>query len=112
MHFLDDEDKMMDIRVLTKEEFLSSYSYLTEEEYNETIERMEDTWCLDWNLAEDDMSGGFVKDVEYFKTKELMKERIDELKAEYDNREGLEYEWYQVKKCKSCGQWERIGDEN
>tara|TARA_R110000823_G_scaffold18402_2_gene57688 strand:+ start:730 stop:900 length:171 start_codon:yes stop_codon:yes gene_type:complete len=34
--FCDDKDKMIDFNELTKEEFLSSYSYITEEEYNLT----------------------------------------------------------------------------
>ena len=34
--FCDDKDKMVDFNELTKEEFLSSYSYITEEEYNLT----------------------------------------------------------------------------
>ena len=37
MHFADDTEKMIDFYALTKEEFLSSYSYLTEEEYNATV---------------------------------------------------------------------------
>lgn len=35
-NFLDDKEKMRDFYELTKEEFLSSYSYLTEEEYDNT----------------------------------------------------------------------------
>ena len=34
--FTDDKEKMKDFKLLTKTEFLSSYSYLTEEEYNLT----------------------------------------------------------------------------
>jgi hypothetical protein len=34
--FLNDEEKMYDFDRLTKEEFLFSYSYLSEEEYNLT----------------------------------------------------------------------------
>ena len=34
--FIDDEEKMNDFVRLTKEEFLLSYSYLTEDEYNNT----------------------------------------------------------------------------
>ncbi len=34
--FCDDKDKMIDFNELTKEDFLSSYSYITEEEYNLT----------------------------------------------------------------------------
>lgn len=36
-NFIDDEEKMRDFVSLTKEEFLSSYSYLTEEEYDNTV---------------------------------------------------------------------------
>lgn len=36
--FIDDGEKMRDFFTLTKEEFLDSYSYLTEKEYNATIE--------------------------------------------------------------------------
>lgn len=38
--FLDDEEKMIDFRALTKEEFLESYSYLTEAEYDATAEAL------------------------------------------------------------------------
>ena len=34
--FIDDEEKMYDFVRLTKEEFLFSYSYLTEDEYDNT----------------------------------------------------------------------------
>lgn len=34
--FLDDDEKMYDFANLTKEEFLASYSYLTEKEYDLT----------------------------------------------------------------------------
>lgn len=37
-HFADDAEKMVDFAELTKEEFLFSYSYLTEEEYDATVE--------------------------------------------------------------------------
>lgn len=37
MSFIDDKEKMNDIEVLTKDEFLKSYSYITEEEYTETF---------------------------------------------------------------------------
>ena len=36
--FIDDKEKMRDFYELTKEEFLASYSYLTEEEYDATME--------------------------------------------------------------------------
>jgi len=34
--FYDDEEKMKDFQELSKDEFLASYSYLVEEEYNLT----------------------------------------------------------------------------
>lgn len=37
--FIDDDEKMEDFVILTKEDFLKSYSYLTEEEYNNTEEK-------------------------------------------------------------------------
>ena len=33
--FIDDEEKMIDFRKLSKDEFLLTYSYITEEEYIE-----------------------------------------------------------------------------
>lgn len=38
--FVGDEEKMADFIVLSKEEFLASYSYLTDREYEETKRRM------------------------------------------------------------------------
>ena len=37
MNFLDDIEKMIDFKILTKKEFLKFYSYLTEEEYDNTL---------------------------------------------------------------------------
>ena len=37
--FIDDKEKMIDFRILSKDEFLKSYSYLTEYEYNLTLEQ-------------------------------------------------------------------------
>ena len=36
LNFYDDAEKMADFRILSKEEFLKSYSYLTEQEYDNT----------------------------------------------------------------------------
>lgn len=36
--FTDDPDKVLDLLLLSKEEFLKSYSYITEAEYNATVE--------------------------------------------------------------------------
>ena len=38
--FIDDEEKMRDFKLLTKEEFLNSYSYLTEKEYTLTVQAL------------------------------------------------------------------------
>lgn len=38
--FYDDDDKMLDLLLLSKEEFLKSYSYITEEDYNLTVEEL------------------------------------------------------------------------
>lgn len=38
--FSDDPDKVLDLLLLNKEEFLNSYSYITEEEYDATVEEL------------------------------------------------------------------------
>lgn len=38
--FIDDKEKMNDIFKLSKSEFLKSYKYLTEEEYQATLDKM------------------------------------------------------------------------
>lgn len=40
--FLDDEEKMVDFLLLNKDEFLRSYSYMTEEEWDMTYDRVLD----------------------------------------------------------------------
>lgn len=40
--FTDDKEKMRDFHLLSKERFLESYSYLTEEEYNLTLKKVND----------------------------------------------------------------------
>ena len=37
LNFTNDKEKMNDFKILTKEEFLKSYSYITEEEYDNTV---------------------------------------------------------------------------
>lgn len=41
MDFIDDKDKMQDYFELTKDEFLKSYSYLTEDDYDATTKALE-----------------------------------------------------------------------
>jgi len=43
-NFLDDAEKMADFEILTKEEFLTSYSYLTEQEYDNTKRGVENEY--------------------------------------------------------------------
>ena len=40
-NFLDDIEKMHDFRILTKKQFLQSYSYLTEQEYDNTAKAVQ-----------------------------------------------------------------------
>lgn len=46
--FIDDREKMYDFKMMTKEAFLASYSYLTEEEYDNT------KMYLEWLKDEDE----------------------------------------------------------
>lgn len=58
--FIDDQEKMIDFFTITKEEFLKSYSYLTEEEYETTARDVLDRTDY-WNkeaLAEDTETDG------------------------------------------------------
>lgn len=43
MDFTTDKEKMVDFFILSKEEFLASYSYLTIEEYEETVRKVIET---------------------------------------------------------------------
>ena len=40
MNFIDDEEKINDLFILTREDFLKSYSYLTEKEYDNTLDKI------------------------------------------------------------------------
>lgn len=40
-NFIDDEEKMIDFNTITKEQFLNSYSYITEQEYDNTLKQLE-----------------------------------------------------------------------
>lgn len=91
--FIDDEEKMRDFPILTKEEFLASYSYLTEEEYDATKELYE-------QMKEND--GRFISntDIEMIKikyenakymSKEYQRQANPECRYEYGKAEMLEY---------------------
>ena len=40
--FITDGDKLVDLFKLSKEEFLNSYSYLTEDEYDQTVDKIKE----------------------------------------------------------------------
>ena len=50
-NFIDDEEKMIDFNTITKEQFLNSYSYITELEYDNTLKQLEVTqWANQKNI--------------------------------------------------------------
>ncbi len=51
--FIDDKEKMRDFVELSKNEFLNSYSYLTEEEYDNTKEKLEEKRKIRKNRAKE-----------------------------------------------------------
>ena len=40
MDFMSDQEKMVDFFILSKEDFLASYSYLTDEDYEATVKEV------------------------------------------------------------------------
>lgn len=70
--FIDDKDKMNDMLWLTREQFLNSYSYLTEEDYQATIDKM-------WEQLSDipvNNTGEIIEDKFYNWDKGANKEKI------------------------------------
>lgn len=60
LDFLDDHEKMIDLFTLTKEEFLEFYHYLTEEEYDATMNKAIEKsgyWHQDWYRENPDFDG-------------------------------------------------------
>lgn len=61
MNFIDDEEKMKNLLELNKDEFLKEYSYLSEEEYQNILDKM-------WEELADiptDKTGTFIEDFFY-----------------------------------------------
>lgn len=61
MNFIDDEEKMKDLFELSKNEFLNTYSYISEEEYQNTLDIL-------WEQLADvpvDETGTFIEDFFY-----------------------------------------------
>ena len=48
--FIDDKEKMRDFYILSKQEFLQSYSYLTESEYDLTVKEASNDWGTPMDL--------------------------------------------------------------
>lgn len=63
LSFVNDVDKMIDFVVLSKEEFLDSYSYLTEEEYNETL--------IDYNQYKGEVLADLMREAENLHLEEM-----------------------------------------
>lgn len=51
-NFIDDAEKMRDFKTLAKDEFLNSYSYLTEAEYDNTAEIYEQIFNIAQDISE------------------------------------------------------------
>lgn len=61
MNFIDDEEKMKNLLELNKDEFLKEYSYLSEEEYQNILDKM-------WEQLGDvptDETGTFIENLFY-----------------------------------------------
>ena len=56
MDFINDDEKMRDFFLLTKEEFLNSYSYLKEEDYDATEQLVDNRTILEVRFVGNDSS--------------------------------------------------------
>lgn len=72
MNFIDDKEKMKDLFKLSKNDFLKMYSYLTEEEYENTIDKL---WEELGNVYVDEM-GVYIDQDFYIWKKGTEKEEI------------------------------------
>lgn len=86
-NFINDKEKMRDFKKLSKKEFLASYSYLTEQEYDNTAEEMLDKLYGDLGDMEIDLELEHEQSVaywlkgEYEKTKKLIRKIELEMKG-------------------------------
>ena len=78
--FIEDEEKINDLLILNKREFLESYSYLTEDEYDNTILRIKQfiSWRNKYN-----------KEQKNKRSKDVNKSRKGYLDYYYNNREKI-----------------------
>lgn len=72
MNFIDDKEKMKDLFELSKNDFLKMYSYLTEEEYENTIDKL---WEKLGNVLVDE-TGVYIDEDFYIWKKGIEKEEI------------------------------------
>ena len=66
MSFADDYEKMIDLFVLSREEFLKFYGYLSEEDYTETVHDIiskSGYWHKEWYEDNPDMDGRALKNI-------------------------------------------------
>lgn len=72
MNFIDDKEKMKDLFKLSRNDFLKMYSYLTEEEYENTIDKL---WEELGNVLVDE-TGVYIDEDFYIWKKGTEKEEI------------------------------------
>lgn len=102
-NFINDTEKMRDFQILSKEDFLESYSYLTEAEYDNTMKialQMEGikTKLIDVllkTITYDDMTEEQMEAVVEYET-ELYKPRVDALRENTNEDEIREHihDWW------------------
>lgn len=66
--FANEYEKMIDFFIMSREEFLRFYGYLTEDDYTETVHDIINTieyWHKDWYEDNYDMDGRNLKDIVY-----------------------------------------------
>ncbi len=66
LSFIDDEEKMIDLFFSSKRDFLNFYSYLSEEEYDATINDIVDKsgyWYKEWYDDNPDKDGRTLRDI-------------------------------------------------
>lgn len=78
--FIEDEEKINDLLILSKKEFLDSYSYLDEADYDNTVLRIKQfiSWRNKYN-----------KEQKNKRSKDVNKSRKDYLDYYYNNREKI-----------------------
>lgn len=92
--FINDDEKMYDFFCLTKQEFLNSYSYLAEQEYNKTVKELNEETLADLmrsaeNTLLDDEQGinvaEYKSQINSYAEKHLTPEKYQEFVENCDN---------------------------